>query len=135
MSCSSGRIGVGYEGDSCNVTCNRGYRLTGSTQRICQSNGSWSGSPASCTIMECPDPSSLLPMNSTLSQPCNSTYLSMCKLQCLEGFTGTGDPQYVCNVTDDESSVEWIVIGDEAWNCSTGKSLIAICSYILWITS
>ena len=42
-SCSSGRVGVGYEGDTCSFTCNTGYELTGSDTRTCQSDGSWSG--------------------------------------------------------------------------------------------
>jgi len=46
--CSSGRIGVGYEGDTCSFTCNTGYELTGSDTRTCQSNGSWSGSDDVC---------------------------------------------------------------------------------------
>ena len=48
MSCSSGREGVGYEGDTCSFTCNTGYELTGSDTRTCQSNGSWSGSDDVC---------------------------------------------------------------------------------------
>jgi len=44
MSCSSGRVGVGYERDTCRFTCNTGYNLTGSDSRTCQSDGSWSGS-------------------------------------------------------------------------------------------
>ena len=48
MSCSSGREGVGYEGDTCGFTCNTGYELTGSDNRICQSNGSWSGDESVC---------------------------------------------------------------------------------------
>ena len=44
MLCSSGRVGVGYEGDTCSFTCNTGYELTGSDTRTCQSDGSWSGS-------------------------------------------------------------------------------------------
>jgi len=48
MSCSAGRVGVGYEGDTCNFTCNTGYELTGSDTRTCQSNGSWSGSAMTC---------------------------------------------------------------------------------------
>ncbi|XP_065903482.1 uncharacterized protein [Dysidea avara] len=48
MSCSSGRVGVGYEGDTCSFTCNTGYELTGSDNRTCQSNGSWSGKAITC---------------------------------------------------------------------------------------
>ena len=47
-SCSSGRVGVGYERDACNFTCNTGYELTGSDTRTCYSDGSWSGSDAMC---------------------------------------------------------------------------------------
>ena len=62
ITCSLGDDGVPSYEDTCNFTCNTGYELTGSLQRTCQSDGSWSGSPLSCTIMECP--SSSLPMNS-----------------------------------------------------------------------
>ena len=47
-SCSSGRVGVGYEGDTCNFTCNNGYELTGSDARTCQRDGSWSGNNGTC---------------------------------------------------------------------------------------
>ena len=43
-SCSSGKVGVGYEGDTCSFTCDTGYELPGDDTRTCQSNGSWSGS-------------------------------------------------------------------------------------------
>ena len=48
VSCSSSRAGIGYDGDTCSVTCNTGYKLTGSDTRTCQSNGSWSGSDVVC---------------------------------------------------------------------------------------
>ena len=48
ISCSSGRVGVGYEGDTCSFTCSTGYELTGSDSRICQSDGSWSGDDVAC---------------------------------------------------------------------------------------
>ena len=118
-SCSSGRVGVGYEGDTCNFTCNTGYELTGSSERTCQSDGSWSGSPVSCVIMKCP--SSSLPMNSMLAESCSSTYQSMCELQCQEGFNGTGDPSYVCDVLSDGSSVMWMAEVD-IWRCERGKN-------------
>ena len=47
-SCSSGRVGVGYEGDTCSFTCNTGYELTGSDTRTCQSDGNWNGSDDVC---------------------------------------------------------------------------------------
>ena len=48
VSCTSGRVGVGYTGDTCSFTCNTGYELTGSDTRTCQSGGSWSGSDNNC---------------------------------------------------------------------------------------
>jgi len=48
-SCSSGTLGVGYEGDTCSFTCNTGYELTGSDTRTCQSDGSWSGTETMCS--------------------------------------------------------------------------------------
>ena len=102
ISCSLGDDGVHSYEDTCSFACNTGYELTGSSERTCQSNGSWSGSSVSCIIMECP--SSSLPMNSMLAESCSSTYQSMCELQCQEGFTGTGDPSYVCDVLS-----KWII--------------------------
>ena len=50
MSCDSTyTTGVGYEGDTCNFTCNTGYEFTGSETRTCLSNSSWSGAEAICT--------------------------------------------------------------------------------------
>ena len=106
-----------YE-DTCSFTCNTGYELTGSSERTCQSDGSWNGSPVSCIIMECS--SSSLPMNSMLAESCNSTYQSMCELQCQEGFNGTGDPSYVCDVLSNGSSVMWMAEG-ETWRCERGS--------------
>ena len=105
-----------YE-DTCSFTCNTGYELTGSSERTCQSDGSWSGSPVSCIIMECP--SSSLPTNSMLAESCSSTYQSMCELQCQVGFNGIGDPSYVCDVLSDGSSVMWMAEG-VTWRCSRG---------------
>jgi len=48
ITCSLGDDGVPSYEDTCSFTCNTGYVLTGSDTRICQSNGSWSGSYAIC---------------------------------------------------------------------------------------
>ena len=49
-SCTSGRVGVGYEGDTCSFTCNTGYELTGSDNRTCQNDGSWDGRRTTCIL-------------------------------------------------------------------------------------
>ena len=48
VSCSLGDDGVPSYEDTCSVTCNTGYKLTGSHTRFCQSDGSWSGNSATC---------------------------------------------------------------------------------------
>ena len=48
VSCSSGKIGFGYEGDTCSFACHTGYELTGSDTRTCQSDGNWSGTDDVC---------------------------------------------------------------------------------------
>ena len=48
MSCTSGKVGIGYERDTCSITCNTGYKLTGSDTKTCQSDGSWNGSDSMC---------------------------------------------------------------------------------------
>ena len=40
-SCNSHSTGAGYEGDTCNFTCNSGYQLTGSETRTCHIGGNW----------------------------------------------------------------------------------------------
>ena len=130
ITCSLGDDGVPSYEDTCSFTCNTGYELTGSPQRTCQSNGNWSGSPVSCTIMECP--SSSLPMNSMLAESCSSTYQSMCDLQCEEGFSGSGDPSYVCDVLSDGSSVMWMTSG-EGWSCERGYHTYKLCNKMILV--
>ena len=117
INCLLGDDGVPSYEDTCSFTCNTGYELQGSNTGTCQSNGSWSGLPVFCIIMKCP--SSSLPMNSMLAESCSSTYQSMCELQCQEGFNGTGDPSYVCDVLSNGSSVMWMAVGD-VWRCERG---------------
>ena len=48
LSCLLGDDEVPSYEDTCSFTCNTGYELTGSDNRTCQSNGSWSGSEVMC---------------------------------------------------------------------------------------
>ena len=52
IACSLGDDGVPSYEDTCSFTCNTGYELTGSETRICQSDGSWSGSETLCRRSE-----------------------------------------------------------------------------------
>ena len=130
MNCSLGDDNITSYEDTCGFTCNTGYQQIGSSQRTCQSDGSWSGSPVSCIFVECN--SSSLPMNSMLLGSCISVNQSMCELQCQEGFNGTGDPSYVCVTLNNGSSGMWIAEGI-SWECERGSAyghLIHIASYI-----
>ena len=48
INCSLGDDGVPSYEDTCSFTCDTGYELTGNNTRICQSDGSWSGSDDVC---------------------------------------------------------------------------------------
>ena len=49
ISCSMGDDGLPSYEDTCSFTCNTGYELTASDNtRICQSDGSWSGTDTVC---------------------------------------------------------------------------------------
>ena len=47
MNCSVGND-IHYYQDTCDFICDTGYNLSGSSQRMCQSNGSWSNTDVSC---------------------------------------------------------------------------------------
>ena len=119
--CSLEDDGVHSYEHICTYTCNTGYEhTTGSPQRTCQSDGSWSGSPVSCTIMECT--TSSLPMNSMLAESCSSTYQSMCDVQCEEGFNSSGSYRYVCNVSSNGLKLLWRSAGENI-TCVAGMHL------------
>jgi len=48
MNCSLGDDKIPSYEDTCSFTCNNGYELSGNDTRICQNDGSWSGSNAVC---------------------------------------------------------------------------------------
>ena len=119
INCSLGDDTITSYEDTCSFTCNTGYELTGSRERTCQSDGSWSGSPVSCTFIECP--LSSLPMNSMLAESCISVNQSTCELQCQEGFNGTGNSSYVCVALNNGTPGMWITEGI-SWRCERGNA-------------
>ena len=49
IDCSLGGDVEANPGDTCNFTCDDDHVLRGSTTRICQHNGNWSGTNTTCT--------------------------------------------------------------------------------------
>ena len=48
ITCSLGDDGMYSYEDTCSVTCNSGFTLSGSDTRTCLSNGSWSDMDSAC---------------------------------------------------------------------------------------
>ena len=48
VECSLGPDGVPTEGDTCVYLCDDGYIVSGNNSRECQTDGTWSGSEATC---------------------------------------------------------------------------------------
>ena len=49
IDCPLGNDGALSYGDTCSITCDTGYELTGSDIRTCKSDGSWNGTDGVCT--------------------------------------------------------------------------------------
>lgn len=65
--------------------CNPGFILWGNGSRVCDSSGSWSGSPPSCKPITCGNPPQL--DNSVVDLMNGSTtWLSVARYSCLPGF-------------------------------------------------
>ncbi|XP_071829906.1 uncharacterized protein [Apostichopus japonicus] len=104
-------------GSSCNIVCNTGYQLSGSTVRTCEVAGSlggnpyWSGTDTICTIRRCPvvvPPVNALPSNCG-GRPGNlAAFGSVCSFYCPHGFTPNGQSTVQCQAdgTWSEASFE-----------------------------
>ncbi|XP_066294685.1 P-selectin-like [Branchiostoma lanceolatum] len=89
--------------ENCSFTCNHGYEIhTGNDSRICEADGTWSGSSASCRGVKCPDLSS--PSNGRMSCNNGSTFRhpETCSFSCNHGYELKGSSDLVCG-------------GDEEW--------------------
>ncbi|CAI7994706.1 P-selectin [Geodia barretti] len=56
--------GAGVYQETATYACETGFNLVGMSERVCQSDGTWSGSDPTCQIVQCPDLSS--PMSGSL---------------------------------------------------------------------
>ncbi|XP_041840984.1 sushi, von Willebrand factor type A, EGF and pentraxin domain-containing protein 1 isoform X2 [Melanotaenia boesemani] len=80
---------------ACGMRCQPGFELQGTSIRLCQADGTWSGTPASCRVRSCPP----------LSQPqhgflqCSNggaSYKAECQVGCNRGYRLEGDSTLTC---------------------------------------
>ena len=95
------------------------------TSGTCENTGSWSEELPSCVPLNCSEDDLPVPANATVLQlpSCGPTYQSQCTVSCDEGFTGD-NVTYLCNVTSDSTTVDWIVINSTEMNHMCHRGLL-----------
>ncbi|XP_064386127.1 sushi, von Willebrand factor type A, EGF and pentraxin domain-containing protein 1-like isoform X2 [Halichondria panicea] len=81
-------------------TCITGYTVTGSNTRTCGSDGMWSGSKPTCTIVTCPTLT-----NIAVNVPSNN-FGSTATYTCNTGYTINGDTTRMCQADGTWSGTE-----------------------------
>ncbi|XP_053715495.1 sushi, von Willebrand factor type A, EGF and pentraxin domain-containing protein 1 isoform X1 [Synchiropus splendidus] len=80
---------------ACGIRCHPGFDLQGSNIRLCQADGAWSGTPASCKARACPPLST--PQHGFLK--CSNggaSYRAECQVGCERGYRLEGDSKIIC---------------------------------------
>ena len=115
LQCPNGATGA-YE-DNCTFSCNPGYELQGPQNGICLANQTWNKGLPTCIPLNCP---TVLNYGTvTIPSSCGLLYLSACNVSCPEGYTGD-DVTYLCNVTSDPDTLEWVSMADADIMCERG---------------
>ncbi|CAB3367991.1 Hypothetical predicted protein [Cloeon dipterum] len=73
---------------ACGVSCKTGHQLVGSSIRLCQSNGTWSGRPAQCRKKRCPELRA--PQNGWIRCDGAAEVDAKCEIGCEQGFSVLG---------------------------------------------
>ena len=95
---------------NCSFSCHPGYTLSGSSERICLANHTWSGEDTTCKPMKCTE---LTPSaNALVVFPCDSDLLSSCIVICDKGYQVKDQPgvkrwTQTCAVNNGSNTVEW----------------------------
>ncbi|XP_019410274.1 PREDICTED: sushi, von Willebrand factor type A, EGF and pentraxin domain-containing protein 1, partial [Crocodylus porosus] len=84
-----------YFNAACGIRCKAGFDLVGSSIRLCQPSGLWSGSEATCRVRKCsklhgPDNGHINCSSSDIS------YKTVCFVTCNEGFELEGNAKLIC---------------------------------------
>uniref|UniRef100_A0A8C5NLT2 CUB and Sushi multiple domains 2 n=4 Tax=Passeriformes TaxID=9126 RepID=A0A8C5NLT2_JUNHY len=92
-------IGLGDAFDVGSVvrfSCEPGYSLRGSSERLCHANGSWSGTQPECEVISCGNPGT--PSNARVIFNDGLVFSSSIIYQCREGYYSTGVLSRHCTV-------------------------------------
>ncbi|XP_062818489.1 CUB and sushi domain-containing protein 2 isoform X3 [Anolis carolinensis] len=94
--------GIRHGGDELGVestisfSCEPGYTLRGSLQRVCQANGTWSGTQPECEVISCGNPGT--PSNARVIFNDGLVFASSIIYKCREGYYSTGVLSRHCTV-------------------------------------
>ena len=80
---------------ACGIRCNAGYKLIGSSIRLCQENGTWSGEQAQCVMRSCGEIRP--PKNGRINCTQDDNVIDTeCQFQCDTGYSLVGSKTRVC---------------------------------------
>lgn len=80
---------------ACGVRCQAGFDLQGTSIRLCQADGTWSGTPANCRVRSCPPLSR--PQHGFLRcSDGGASYMAQCQVGCERGYRLEGDSRLTC---------------------------------------
>ena len=105
--------------DTCTYYCNRGYQLEGNRQTRCSADGTWSSEPVTCTMSSCNDPEVEIANSQSVGGCSSMTYRSNCSMNCLSGYTASGNGMLVCDMNDD-GMMKWRSV-TKSFDCVKGK--------------
>jgi sulfatase modifying factor 1 len=83
-------------GASATYSCNAGYDLSGTPTRTCQTDGTWSGAPPTCTVRDCG--ALTAPLDGTVSAP-DTTYSATATYSCDSGYDLSGSATRTCQAS------------------------------------
>ncbi|XP_050843098.1 sushi, von Willebrand factor type A, EGF and pentraxin domain-containing protein 1 isoform X3 [Serinus canaria] len=94
-----------YFNAACGIRCKTGFDLVGSSIRLCQPNGQWSGSEATCRVRTCPRLRT--PQNGHINcSTADISYKTVCLVTCNEGYEIEGNSKLTCQGTSQWDSKE-----------------------------
>ncbi|KAL9960419.1 hypothetical protein ACROYT_G033874 [Oculina patagonica] len=98
-------------GQTCQFSCDRGYNLTGSTTRTCNSDGTWTGTQPQCNAATCP---ALPTPPNGIRQSCLGTtieyYDTVCLFFCHHGFNSFGSSSRKCQANGTWSGQDFLCL-------------------------